>query len=152
MARQRPDDVQKEIEELEDENYGDETVSGTNPRPDADDDVEDFVKDTVGSDFDDEDDLDIAEEVKEDEEDIRSDEINDYMPEEDDEKDEEEPEDYLQKIEKKEDLTTDDPMNQVADETIFDNKDEAEVAHDIADAVAEPSDIIDENDEMDSEE
>lgn len=146
MARQRPDDVQKEIEELEDENYGDETVSGTNPRPDADDDVEDFMEDVVGEDFDEDKPFNMGDEVNEDEIEIRDDEINDYTPEPDTD-DDEEPEDYLTKIEKKEDLTTDDPMNQVADETIFDDKDDAETAHEIADAVAEPSDFIDDNDE-----
>lgn len=148
MARQSPDDVQKEIEELEDENYGDETISGTNPRPDADDDVEDFMEDVVGEDFDEEDDLDIADEIEDDEENIRDEEINDYQPDDDDDV---EPESELEKIEKKEDLVTDDPMNQVADEVIFDDEDMAETAHDIAEANAEPSDFIDDNDEGDAQ-
>lgn len=71
MAKQNPDDIRRELEEQDDEFYGDETVSGSNPDPDSDDSVSEMMTDTVGDDFDETEDLDIAEEVKEDEEDLR---------------------------------------------------------------------------------
>jgi len=118
MARQRPEDVIKEVNQQEDDNYGDETISGTNPRPDSDDDLEKVMDDVVGSDFDEEKPLDIADEIEDDEEEIQKGEINDYQSEEDPEN--EEPEGELERIEKKEDVSTDDPMDDLSDDDFGD--------------------------------
>ena len=123
MARQNPNDIKKELEQLEDENYGDETISGTNPRPDADDDIDANMIDAVGSDFDEDKPLNLADEIEDDEDEIQGGEINNY---EDDEEDEitTEPKDELLKIEKKEGLESEDPMDQVSDDDFSDEDEE----------------------------
>ena len=123
MTRQKPDDVLKEVNKQEDDNYGDESISGSNPVTGEGQDVDDMMKDVVGDDFDEDKPLDIADEVNDDEEAIREDEIDDY-------KEEPEivnpvPEDELEKVERKEGLATEDPMDKVSDED-FTSEDEEE--------------------------
>jgi|GEM_PF-3276193 len=48
MARQNPSDVDELLKKEDDEVYGESTVSGSAPDPDADDDVEKIVKDVTG--------------------------------------------------------------------------------------------------------
>ncbi len=42
--------IAKQLQNQEDQVYGDETVSGTNPRPDSDDDVEAMMENVTGND------------------------------------------------------------------------------------------------------
>ena len=44
------DDVKKELKKLEDENYGESTVSGSAPDPESDDSVEDMLEEVMGED------------------------------------------------------------------------------------------------------
>lgn len=48
MARQKPEEIKKELQKQEDEVYGDETWGGSNPRPSSDDDVEEELKEVTG--------------------------------------------------------------------------------------------------------
>lgn len=118
MARQKPDDVIKELKNQDDENYGDETISGTNPVSGEAPDVDDMMDDVVGEDHDEEEELDIAEEIEGDEEEIKSGEINDYQDDEDEASEETVPQDNLVEIEKEENLTQTDPMDSLTDEDL----------------------------------
>jgi hypothetical protein len=42
------DDIKKELQREEDEVYGDETISGSSPRPSSDDDVEQGMENVTG--------------------------------------------------------------------------------------------------------
>lgn len=118
MARQKPDDVIKELKNQDDENYGDETISGTSPVSGEAPDVDDMMDDVVGEDHDEEEELDIAEEIEGDEEEIKSGEINDYQDDEDEASEETVPQDNLVEIEKEENLTQTDPMDSLTDEDL----------------------------------
>lgn len=118
MTKQNPDDVKRELEEQDDEFYGDETVSGSNPEPDSDDSVEEMMSDVVGEDFDETQEVDIAEEVGEDEEDIREKPIENYRAEgEMPDKSEAIPDSGLEKAQKKEAATMD-PMPNLSDDDL----------------------------------
>jgi hypothetical protein len=67
MVKQKADDVKKEVEEQEDEFYGDATISGTAPDPSSDDDVDEVVKEVTGEKPEQFEPVGIAEEVDEDE-------------------------------------------------------------------------------------
>lgn len=118
MARQKPDDVIKELKNQDDENYGDETISGTSPVSGEAPDVDDMMDDVIGEDHDEEEELDIAEEIEGDEEEIKSGEINDYQDDEDEASEETVPQDNLVEIEKEENLTQTDPMDSLTDEDL----------------------------------
>ncbi len=126
MARQKPDDVIKELKNQDDENYGDETISGTNPVSGEAPDVDDMMDDVVGEDHDEEEELDIAEEIEGDEEEIKSGEINDYQDDEDEASEETVPQDNLVEIEKEENLTQTDPMDSLTDEDLVDRDGKSE--------------------------
>jgi hypothetical protein len=83
MARQHPDDVQKEVDEIEDEVYGESTVSGSAPDPEKvlRDDTAGMVEDVVGNDPDGsgEKGFNLGEEVNKDEHDIQDKPVDDYM-------------------------------------------------------------------------
>jgi len=81
MARQKPDEVEEELQKDEDRFYGDQTVSGTSTHPDSDDDVEEMMSDVVGEDFDENEEVGLAEEIQEDEEDLRGKPIENYQAE-----------------------------------------------------------------------
>jgi len=110
MARQHPDDVQKEVDELEDEVYGDETVSGTNPKPGSDDDTKKNLEEVIGNEpapgF------NIGDEINEDEAAIADKPINDYADEETEE--DEEPEEVGVIVEEP------DPMEELTDKDMKD--------------------------------
>ncbi len=67
MVKQDIDEVKKEIRENEDRFYGEETVSGSSPRPDSDDDVAEMIKEVIGNSPEEGKPFSIAEEVKKDE-------------------------------------------------------------------------------------
>ncbi len=71
MARQKPSEVIKELQKDEGRFYGDEEIGGTNTDPEKDDDVANMMTDVVGEDFDENGEVDIADEIEEDEEDLR---------------------------------------------------------------------------------
>ena len=48
MVRIKPEDVQKELDDLQKEVYGENTVSGSAPDPDSDDDTEQNLADVTG--------------------------------------------------------------------------------------------------------
>lgn len=48
MARQKLKDIKKEIKEENELNYGEETISGSQPSTDSDDDVQVVVEKTFG--------------------------------------------------------------------------------------------------------
>lgn len=50
MTKPDPDDVKRQIQKQDDDVYGDETVSGSSPRPGSDADTEKNLEDYVGSD------------------------------------------------------------------------------------------------------
>lgn len=106
MARQHPDDVQKEVEELEDEVYGDQTVSGTNPAPTSDDDTKENLEDVIGNEPDQA--FNIGDEINSDEHAIQDLPINDYQEEEQDEEEE--------VVEEEAEVV--DPMERVSDEDV----------------------------------
>jgi len=70
MVRVKPQDVEEEVQKQEDEFYGDETASGSNPRPTSDDDVTSVYDDAVGYEEQEEEpeEVGIAGQVEEDEE------------------------------------------------------------------------------------
>jgi len=72
MTRQKPRDIEKEFQKQDDAFYGDETVSGSSPRPTSDDDTVDNLKDVTGNKPDDSKPFTIAGEVEADELDRRS--------------------------------------------------------------------------------
>ena len=49
MTKQDIEDVKKEIKENEDRFYGEETISGSSPRPDSDDNVAEALEDVIGN-------------------------------------------------------------------------------------------------------
>lgn len=73
MGVSNKDDIKKQLKQQNDQVYGDETVSGTMPDPESDDDIAESVEDVMGADA--EKDIkehkpfNIGEEVNEDEED-----------------------------------------------------------------------------------
>ncbi len=67
MTKQDIDDIKKELREDEDRFYGEETVSGSSPRPESDDDVKEMVKEVIGNPPEEGKPFSIAEEVKKDE-------------------------------------------------------------------------------------
>jgi hypothetical protein len=83
MAKPRPDEVQKELEEQDDDVYG---TGYTDGDPDKFADTEEMVKDVTGNDPDPErDGFEIEEEVEDDEKSIRDDEPEDKAQDEIDE-------------------------------------------------------------------
>jgi hypothetical protein len=68
--------VKQQIQQQNDDVYGDETYSGSSPRPDADDNIDDIVRDAMGKDavedIDNRKPFNLADEIEEDEKDIRS--------------------------------------------------------------------------------
>lgn len=50
MVKQKAKDVKKEVEEVQDEIYGEETISGSSPSPESDDDVGEIMEKTMGAD------------------------------------------------------------------------------------------------------
>ncbi|OGM28480.1 hypothetical protein A2801_00900 [Candidatus Woesebacteria bacterium RIFCSPHIGHO2_01_FULL_41_10] len=88
MARQRPDEVAKEVDQLEDEVYGDALSSAPDPDKVAKDLGKDLA-DVIGNEpEEDEEGFSIADEVRGDEFTRRSTPINDYTEEEQEEEDE----------------------------------------------------------------
>ena len=79
------DEIKKELEEQEEEFYGDETVSGSSPSPESDDSIEKMMGDAMGEDAADdvsdpkEDGFNIADEIEEDEEEAMESPIEDYQ-------------------------------------------------------------------------
>ncbi len=71
MAGEDVDEVKKELKENEDRFYGEETVSGSSPRPESDDDVKEMVKEVIGNPPEEGKPFSIAEEVNKDEKAIR---------------------------------------------------------------------------------
>lgn len=61
------DDIKKQIKQQQDDVYGDSTVSGSAPDPEADDDVEEILEEVVGTDINPGDEFHLADEVMEDE-------------------------------------------------------------------------------------
>lgn len=90
MARQSPDDIQKEVEEQEEEVYGTGTAGSSDPDPDivTRDDSEEKLEDAVGNEIDNTKPFSLADEVEKDEKARRSKPI--------------EPETEMEKVEKKE--------------------------------------------------
>ena len=88
MARQHPDDIQKEVDEQEDEFYGEGTVSGSAPDPEKvlSDDTAGMVKNVVGNDPDDEGEsgFNLGDEVNDDEHAIEDKPIDDYTSDDSD--------------------------------------------------------------------
>ncbi len=50
MARMKVKDIQKEVNREEDEFYGEETISGSSPKPSSDDDAESALAGAIGPD------------------------------------------------------------------------------------------------------
>ena len=71
MTKQDIDDIKKEIMENEDRFYGEETVSGSSPRPESDDNVKEMVKEVIGNPPEEGKPFSIAEEVNKDEKAIK---------------------------------------------------------------------------------
>ena len=89
MARQKPKDIEKELKKQDDEVYGEETVSGSSPRPASDDDTTDNLKDVIGNEPKNDKPFTIAEEIEADELDRRGKTSSDDASEEEQEAEEE---------------------------------------------------------------
>jgi len=124
MARQKPQDVADELQKDEGRFYGDQEVGGTNTDPEKDDDVADMMTDVVGDDFDEDEEVDIAQEIEEDEEDLREKPIENYQAEGSTPDAEDSITDSgLEKAEKA-NATFNDPMDDLDDDDLTDEEEE----------------------------
>ena len=126
MVRPKPEEIQKELDDLQKDVYGENTVSGTAPDPESDDDVEQNLTDVTGEssgDIEDEQSHNIGRTVNKAEIDIREKEIDDY------EEDDEENRDSDMDIERKENVSEDpqnDPYNNYGEDDDLDTDDSEE--------------------------
>lgn len=71
MAREDIEDVKNELKENEKRFYGEETVSGSSPSPESDDDVKEMVREVIGNTPKEGKPFSIAEEIEKDEKAIK---------------------------------------------------------------------------------
>jgi len=67
MSKAKIYDINKQVKQQDQDNYGEETVSGSSPDPGSDDDVAETLKQTVGVDLKRGEEFNLAEKVKKDE-------------------------------------------------------------------------------------
>jgi hypothetical protein len=126
MVRQHPDDIQKEVDEQEDEFYGEGTVSGSAPDPEKvlRDDTAGMVENVVGNDPDDEgeDGFNLGTEVNDDEQAIEDKPIDDYMSDDGDDSATDDSDDNDDSS--SDDDATDDDLEDLEEDEIFEEEEE----------------------------
>lgn len=72
MAKTKLNDIKKQVKQQDEDNYGEETMSGSSPDPESDDNVAETLEKTVGTDLKSGDEFNLEQEVKKDERDRRT--------------------------------------------------------------------------------
>ena len=67
MSKAKIYDIKKQVKQQDQDNYGEETISGSSPDPESDDDVAEVLKQTLGADLKRGDEFNLAEKVEKDE-------------------------------------------------------------------------------------